>query len=64
MHIRRNVMRDVSRVGRRIRLEGDACVMCLRLRLRLFPVCVDFGLRSAGLLSLLLLRSALRVCLL
>ena len=29
MHTRRNVMRDVSRVGRRIRLEGDACVSCV-----------------------------------
>ncbi len=62
-------MRDVlSRVGRRIRLEGEAmCAMGLRLGLVVVHVCacacvccVDFGLRSAGLL---LLRSALRVLL-
>jgi hypothetical protein len=61
-------MRNVlSRVGRRIRLEGEA-MSVMRPRLCLVvvhvpvpvPVCVDFGLRSV---RLLLLRSALRVLL-
>ena len=53
MHTRRNVMRDVSRVGHQIRLEGDACVsrvcVCVSVCCLSLPVCVDFGLRSAGL---------------
>ena len=62
MHTRRNVMRDVSCVGRRIRLEGDACVSCVCVCVSVCclspPIC---GLPSAVCgAALLLLRSALR----